>query len=371
MVSVLKSRYIIDGIQQELTPAQMLGDCGYVSPDVDVEGVSDTLVDESREPGLDAIQFDTFDPDYYLEKIRSVSRRMPVAFAGTFTRGRVAGALIDAIWRKGHFKIGDLGLSASWKVNPAEVGNMAAFYRSVEAAADYVSDLGLSFENYDVTSGRENSLSVKAVKAAVDGPEDIFVDQPYRTEKPVFGRTAIPSTLEADFQSWLVYIPFDTADYRLGGSMLARATGQTGGIAPLVQDADYFLDCYEVVRELVEDGVAIAGTTVLDGGLMAAADRMVTAGTGVTISINDMKKAFGESNIIRLLFAEVPGVLIQIRDNDFDYLDAEMLLQDVLFFPLGHPNRNGGKVTVKTSEESGIQSILESLIRNQGAEGED
>lgn len=371
MVSLLKSRYVIDGVPQELTPAQMLGESGYVSPDVAIEDASDTVVDESCEPGLDAIQFESFDPDYYFDKIRSVSRKMPVAFAGAFTRGRVAGALIDAIWRNGHFKSGDLCLSASWKVNPSAVGNLAAFYRSVEAAADYVNDLGLSFEKYSVAEGRENSVAMKAALAAADNPEDVFLDQPYRTEKPVFGRTMIPSTLEADFQSWLVYVPFDTADYRLGGSMLAQATGQKGGIAPMVQDADYFLDCYEVVRELVEDGIAIAGTTVLDGGLMTAVERMTTAGTGVNIDISDMKKAVGENNIIRLLFAEVPGALIQIRDNDFDYLDAEMLLQDVLFFPLGHPNRNGGKVTVRTSEKTGIQSILESLIRNQGAEGED
>lgn len=371
MVPVLKSRYIIDGVQQELTPAQMLGDCGYVSPDVGTEGDPDTVVDESCEPGIDAIQFNTYDPDYYLDKIRAASRQMPSAFAGTFTRGRVAGALVDAIWRKGRFKIGDLALSASWKVNPSGVGNMAAFYRSVEAAADYVSDLGLGFGKYEVSAGKCNSVSFKAVKAAVDGSADIFVEQPYKTGKPVLGRSVIPSVLEADFNSWLVYIPFDTADYRLGGSLLAQVTGQSGGIAPLVQDADYFLDCYEVVRELVEDGVAIAGTTVLDGGLMAAADRMSAGGTGVTVNISDMKKAFGENNIIRLLFAEVPGALIQIRDNDFDYLDAEMLLQDVLYFPLGHPDRTGGKVTVRLSDKSGIQSILESLIRNQGAEGED
>ena len=81
--------------------------------------------------------------------------------------------------------------------------------------------------------------------------------------------------------------------------------------------------------------------------------------------------ATGEKNIIRILFAEIPGVIIQVRDSDFDYLDAELLLQDVAYYPLGHPLRNGGELSVRSSEKTGIQNILESLIRNQCGEGED
>ena len=365
MEALLKSNYVIDGVREELTPAEMLGRCKCAVPD------AGTIVDESREPGLDAIQFESFDPDHYLARIRAARRTMPTAFAGTFTRGRVAGALIDTIWRRGNFKIGDLSLEAKWKVNPSGVGNMAAFYRSVEAASDYVDGLGLAFEDYFVEEGDSNSVSFRAVLSSSDAPEDIFIDQPYRSERPVFEPGCLPAAMDADPLSWIVYIPFDTSDYRLGGSMLAQTTGQAGGVAPMVQDADYFLDCYEVVRELVEDGVAIAGTTVLDGGLMAAADRMCAQGAGVELDISDMITAFGESNNIRLLFAEVPGVLIQIRDIDFDYLDAEMLLQDVVYFPLGHPVPGEGRVSVKAACKTGIQSILDSLIRNQGAEGED
>ena len=70
-----------------------------------------------------------------------------------------------------------------------------------------------------------------------------------------------------------------------------------------------------------------------------------------------------------ILFSEIPGVIIQIRDIDFDYVDAELLLQDVAFFPLGHPNLKSGAVRVRSAEKTGIQTILESLMQN--AEGED
>ena len=73
---------------------------------------------------------------------------------------------------------------------------------------------------------------------------------------------------------------------------------------------------------------------------------------------------------MRLLFAEVPGAVIQIRDIDFDYIDAELLLQDVAFYPLGHPVSGGG-VRIRSSVKTGIQNILDALIQKQGGEGED
>lgn len=369
MISALHSNYIIDGVPQELTPARILADCGCGVPFV--RGPFAPVIDENCEPGLDAIRLETFNPEIYLEKIRHVVRKLPIAFSGNYTRGRIAGALIDAVWHKGSFKFGDLALRFSWCLDTSKVGNMAAFYHSVEAAGDYLSGLGLEMADFDFSEGGECSLEVSACLARKDAPENIFVDQPYRTKDPVMAPERIPDRLDSDPQSWLVYIPFDTADYRLGGSLLAQATSQTGGVDPLIRDADYFIDCYEVVRELVEDGVAVSGATVLDGGLFTAADRMTCGETGVSVDISDMIQAFNEKNIIRLLFAEIPGALIQVRDSDFDYLDAELLLQDVAYFPLGHPLKNGGKIRLKSSAKTGLQNILESLLRNQCGEGED
>ena len=47
-----------------------------------------------------------------------------------------------------------------------------------------------------------------------------------------------------------------------------------------------------------------------------------------------------------------------------------MLLQDVAYYPVGHPAPGSG-LRVDNSGRSGIQSILDSLLLNQGSEGED
>ena len=105
-----------------------------------------------------------------------------------------------------------------------------------------------------------------------------------------------------------------------------------------------------------------------EGGLLKTV-RQMADGVGLTLDVSDVMRAYQEQNSLRILFAEVPGAVIQIHDADFDYLDAELLLQDVAFFPLGHPDPTRTDVRVKASAKSGIQTILESLMQN--AEGED
>ena len=106
--------------------------------------------------------------------------------------------------------------------------------------------------------------------------------------------------------------------------------------------------------------------TTLKQMASAAGDKV-----GARINLSELMSANREQDIVRLLFAEVPGAVIQIRDEDYDYLDAEFTLQDVVFFPLGHPTHGRCEIKVDASGKSGIQSILESIIRSQSSEGED
>jgi phosphoribosylformylglycinamidine (FGAM) synthase-like enzyme len=127
------------------------------------------------------------------------------------------------------------------------------------------------------------------------------------------------------------------------------------------------MDCYEVVRELVEDGIVKAGATVSGGGLITALRAMCGATSGASICISDICQAHSNELPIRVLFAEVPGVIIQIADIDYDYVDAELLLQDVVFFPLGHPDISTSGIVF--TEKTDLPHILESLMSSM--EGED
>ena len=369
---LLSSNYIIDGVQMALTPEKMLREC-MADPPLEADGDAPTLADESPDPAPDNQTYEESRADAYASAIEALEKRdFPLPFAGPYTVGKVAQALLDAIWMGGHFRLPDLSLKADWKWTDKGIGLPAAFYFSVEDACNYIDALGVKISRYSMVSGLP-SVSFKATTVAeeeeLDVPEEesLLRDLPYRTVNPrISRRRKIPAGLFPEASDWLIYIPFDPCDYRLGGSALAQALGTSPSTAPEIQDADYFMDCYEVVRELVEDGIVKAGVTVGEGGLLTALRSMAPI-TGADVCIHDICKAYGDEMPIRVLFSEVPGVVIQIANIDYDYVDAELILQDVVYYPLGHPvpGREGICLTQKVD----IPQILESLLNT--LEGED
>ena len=374
-VSALHAIYVLDGVQEEYTPAQLLDAVTEPEGRHPLPGpVEARAVDERLDPVFRGADLDLDRVDAYLDAVCAAQKRVPAGAADAYTRMRVASALTDTIWRAGRFRLGDLRLDATWRWNESPVGARAAFYDSVQAAADYVDALGLKFSAYRYvrTAGASELLLKPRITRDADEEEYGFVSEPFRSEHPVLGaRRACPATLVDDPQSWVVYIPFDTADFRLGGSLLWQALDLGGGPAPQISDADYFLDGYEVVRELVEDGIVLSGVTVGRGGLITALKRLTGPKVGASVELADLARATGDRDIVRLLFSEVPGVLFQIADIDYDYVDAELLLQDIAFYPLGHPAPGRPGVNVTSSDKPGIQTILESIIRSQSSEGED
>lgn len=366
---LLFSGYIIDGVRQALSPADMLDGCSQ-EPAPRPDGDRPVIADEYMDPAPENFTFRDEEIGRYASLL-PFKHGFPLAFAGTYTAGKVAQALIDAIWMVGHFRLGDLSLKADWHWSGNSVGVPAAFYSSVEQACNYIDALGLRISRYSLVSGTPAVSFKAATVAEEDAPdeeESLFRELPYRTANPrISRRRKCSGEIQPSAQDWLIYIPFDSCDFRLGGSSLAAAVGASPSTAPDIADADYFIDCYEVVRELVEDGVVKAGVTIGDGGLMQALGNLTSQGTGAQVSIEDVCKAYGESLPVRVLFAEVPGVVIQIADIDYDYVDAELLLQDVAYFPLGHPVP--GSAGVKLLPKTDIPGILESLLNT--LEGED
>ena len=172
-----------------------------------------------------------------------------------------------------------------------------------------------------------------------------------------------------DPDSRIIYIPFDTCRFKLGGSLLAQENNDNGGKASDINEPDYFIDCYEVVRELTEDGIIMAGVTVADGGLLTAAASMC-GGLGGDLDISRLSASYQEEDTTKVLFGEVPGVLIQISEDNYDYVDSQLILQDVAYFPVGHPSAEHTGVKVSKTEKNGIAGILASLL-SQTSEGED
>ena len=88
------------------------------------------------------------------------------------------------------------------------------------------------------------------------------------------------------------------------------------------------------------------------------------------MDISGIMTSYQESDPAKVLFGETPGVILQIHSNDYDYLDSQLILQDVAYYPLGHPSGSEAGVTFKESGKSNVADILASLLV-QASEGED
>lgn len=386
--TVLDSEYVIDGTRMEFTPREILESASGIDSEVDKEAErSSRIVDESIDPspvgGL-------FSKDLVAARIdgilglRDSPRNISAACPGRISKAETAKAIINTLWKKGHFRIDDLTMEAFWEWNMEPVGNMAAFYASVEAVCGYLDDLGIRLSGYRVneTDGPCHiSFSADvAITAGIDcGNDDMqdgptaeaqLYEEPFKSSNPKM-ETGLkcPCSLSGEKDNWLIYIPFDTCRFSLGGSLLSELSGIPGGKAPDIRDTDYFIDCYEVVREFVEDGIVLSGTTVGTGGLLPALKSLASDRHGIDADIDSLLQSYKEDDPVRLLLSEVPGVVIEIASSDFDYIDAELLLQDVAYYPLGHPGNEGVRITRGTS--SSLSGILQSLIDVQAAEGED
>ena len=370
MASALYKSYIIDGVQKESAPASLL-DAVLLDGGSAAETAAEKVVDETLEPKFKAYDIRSLEVGRCLETVLSAKDTYPLAFSTTHTKFLILSSLIDAIWKHGEFRLGNLCIDAKWSWDEKPVGSMAAFYESCAAVAETLDALGLSLGSYSYSAGARQSRAAFRVRLAEDPLEGEFglAGDPFRLPAArLSARRACQAKLAADPRSWVVYVPFDTADFRLGGSLLGESLNLSGAV-PEIGDAEYFIDCYELVREFVEDKILLSAATVGRGGLMASLKSMLGPELSIDINVSDIMRAYNEKHIQRLLFSEVPGVIIQINDIDFDYLDAEMILQDVAYFPLGHPRKGNGEINVFSSGKSGIQTILESLMH--GAEGED
>ena len=384
--SALYSQYIIDGIRCPATPAELLEECmNYDEPQEMPTCSFDDIIDEATEPPLPARTYETGSIMEYISRITPMAnadRPFRMLYPDHFTRLQIAKALLGRLWSEGHFRLGDLRLWAQWEWNTRPIGNMSAFYESAKSAGEYIYGLGTYLEDYvfmesDHTSNvkffawlPETPMTEDDIDIEEEREDILFKSSPYESTHPwITENRKCPAVMVNDPDSWIIYIPFDTCRFKTGGSLLTQSHDDNGGAAPNIMDPDYFIDCYEVVRELTEDGILMAGRTVADGGLAVAASRMCGGG-GLEADISGILASYQEEDRLKVLFGEVPGVLIQISDENYDYVDSQFLLQDIAYYPVGRPSGDASGLLFAEAGKTGVADILASLLR-QASEGED
>ena len=243
----------------------------------------------------------------------------------------IAEALTNIVGAPIKNDIRGLSLSANWMWPCKNPGEDAALYRAVEACSDFACALGIN-----IPTGKDSlSMTQKYGDDKVFAPGTVIISAAGEV-------TDIRKTVSPVLQpgrSHLYYIDFSGDSLKLGGSALFQSLNRLGAEAPTVTDPAQFVATFNAVQRLVKRGSIMAAHDVSAGGLITTILEMTFANTsgGVNLTTDAFTEA-GESDLVKILFAENPALVVQIAEDKAD--SAEQLLKEagVKFHLIGEPS---------------------------------
>ena len=249
----------------------------------------------------------------------------------------VAESLTNIVWAPLTDGLRGVSLSANWMWPcRSQKGEDARLYEAVQALSDFCRALEVN-----VPTGKDSlSLSQQYPNGEkVISPGTVIVTSGGEVEDV---RRVVSPVLVNDKNASLYHIDFSFQPDRLGGSAFAQSLGKIGENVPYADYndnqtlyADYFADCFNAIQELIRRGWILAGHDISAGGLITALLEMTFGNTegGLRINLHD----FAESDLITALFAENPGVVIQVSDAHKEELKAYLNENGIGFAKIGYP----------------------------------
>ena len=267
----------------------------------------------------------------------------------------VAEALTNLVWAPIEQGLSGVSLSANWMWPCRNEGEDARLYQAVKAVSEFAIGLGIN-----IPTGKDSlSMTQKYPDGGtVLAPGTVIIST---VGEVTDIRKVISPVLKESFTSSLVYIDFSKSDFNLGGSSFAQALNKLGGETPEVKDAAYFRLCFEALQHLINKNMVLAGHDVSAGGLITTLLEMTFSHTsiGMQLNLDDL----GENDLVRLLFSEKPGVVIQV--NDLDFISVFLHEKGILYSVIGKPVI-GKELKIshnKTSYSLDIQSLRDKWFR--------
>ena len=235
-----------------------------------------------------------------------------------------------------------VSLSANWMWPCRNEGEDARLYQAVQAASDFAIELGVN-----IPTGKDSlSMTQKYGDKKVYAPGTVIISTV--GEVTDFRKIVIP-VLKNDPATEIVYVDFSFDKLKLGGSSFAQILNKVGKEVPDVRDSEYFARAFTAIQQLVDEGIVLAGHDISAGGMVTALLEMCFADNRLGLDIDFSFLA--EKDMIKILFAENPGVLIQIADKDAKKVSALMDKVGVAYAFLGKPGK-AGLLNIKKDADS-------------------
>ncbi len=244
----------------------------------------------------------------------AMGERSPIAVHNAAASGRIAvGEAITNILSAPIGDIADIKLSANWMSSIMTDRLKQDLYETVEAiSVDFCSKIGitipvgkdsLSMQTSWVNEEKQykNTAPLSLVISAFSPIDDV--------------NNVITPQLKDKSESILLLIDLGQGKNRMGGSCLSQIYNRSLGETPDIENPEVLKKFFNAITKLKSRMLIQAYHDRSDGGLFACVSEMAFAGNmGLDLSL----KAANQEELLKLLFSEELGCVIQIQKGDLD-----------------------------------------------------
>ncbi|WP_298225137.1 phosphoribosylformylglycinamidine synthase [Flavobacterium sp.] len=239
------------------------------------------------------------------------------------SRNAIGEALSNIIWAPIKDGIRGISLSANWMWACKNVGEDARLYEAVQGCSDFAIALGIN-----IPTGKDSlSMKQKYPNDEVIAPGTVIISAGGNCTDIM---KVVEPVLQKDGGS-IYYINLSQDTFKLGGSSFAQTQNKLGNEVPTIQDAEFFKRAFNTIQALILDNQILAGHDIGSGGLITTLFEMCFADVnlGATFDFNQ----FTEKDIIKILFAENIGIVIQAKNDAV--VEAKLKQHDIEYFNIG------------------------------------
>ena len=259
------------------------------------------------------------------------------------SRNAITESLTNIVWAPLKDGLKSVSLSANWMWPCNNDGEDARLYAAVKAVSDFSIDLGIN-----VPTGKDSlSMKQKYKNDEVISPGTVIISAAgncndiKKVVEPVLRRS------QGVGGGSIYYINISQDEFKLGGSSFGQIFNAIGNEAPDVKSAEYVKTVFNTLQELIRAEKILAGHDVASGGLITTLLEMCFADVNLGAKLD--LSGLGEPDLVKLLFAENAGVVIQAAEDS----SVEKMLSEnnIDFKKIGTVSEKETLILINNSEE--------------------
>ncbi|PTM01846.1 MAG: phosphoribosylformylglycinamidine synthase [Candidatus Arcticimaribacter sp.] len=256
----------------------------------------------------------------------------------------IAESLTNLVWAPLANGLTSVSLSANWMWPCNNPGEDARLYQAVEACSEFAIALGIN-----IPTGKDSlSMKQKYKDQEVKAPGTVIISAAGECADVTNIITPVLTPNGGD----LYYLDLSQSEFHLGGSSFAQTRNAIGTQVPSVKDASYFAKAFNMLQELIQNKTISAGHDIGSGGLITSLLELCFPSLGIGLDLD--LTTLGEEDIVRILFSEKIGILLQSKTD----LTAHFGAANIDCKAIGTV-RSNAQLTVKNFDFEAVLSIEE------------